>query len=114
MLKRLSLRPELFPVQALFNAIPANGFTEALQAFSQRTGVGYDEVCCEFPGDSEDGSFSGVKFYIFNEEITLSNIDFFKILSIACASQSMTFPDQSEEIKFFLDKIEVNLGIQPN
>lgn len=111
MLTRLSLPPELFPVQALFNAIPVNRFTKALQAFSQRIGVGYDEACCEFSDESESENFSGVRFYLFNEESTISYIDFFKFLSIACAKQIAEFPEQSHEIQKILDEIKENLEI---
>lgn len=73
----ITLENRLFPVQAFFNAMPARSFFEALENFAKGIGAGFNDAVCEFPDelDEDEEKFTGVKFYIFNEELIVSNAD---------------------------------------
>lgn len=102
----------LFPVQAFFNAIYDRNFISTLQAFSKGIGAGFNDAVCEFPNEIEEGDeiFKGVKFYIFNEELILSKLDFIRILWEVSSLFIARHPEHQLHISHLIDEISKNMG----
>lgn len=85
---KISLEDHLFPVQAFFNAMPEASFLDSLRWFAQGTSVDFNGAGCEFPEELEPGdeAFSGVRFYILDEEAVLDAERFMFYLRGAAAS----------------------------
>ncbi|RSZ59622.1 hypothetical protein HF313_12785 [Massilia atriviolacea] len=110
----ITLENRLFPVQAFFNAMPARSFLEALKNVAKGIGAGFNDAVCEFPDelDEDEEKFTGVKFYIFNEELIVSNADFVMHLKDVCRLYTQTNPDDSARVKQALDDVISKLDVK--
>ncbi|MFJ4376072.1 ribonuclease toxin immunity protein CdiI [Pseudomonas japonica] len=105
------LEENLFPMQAFFNAMPARSLISVLTAFCGGVGAGFNDAVCEFPDELNEGEtqFEGVRFYIFDEELTVASSEFFDVLSKVCFIYIERYPDMSEEVGDLLEKLAVRL-----
>ncbi len=101
------LSANLFPAQAFFNAMSDRSFVSTLEGFSKGIGAGFNDAVCEFPNEIEPGDeqFAGVKFYIFDEELVLSKLDFLRLLEQVCLIYLIRHPEQQALLSQFLDGI---------
>jgi len=108
---RIILEDKLLPVQAFFNAIPDRSFIGTLKAFRQRTGSGFNETYCGFPGEEDfnEEPLNGIEFAIKNEEVILSYDEFFNILSDVCKVFLEKHPGEEEKVFLLLKEIREKL-----
>jgi len=104
---RIILEDHLLPVQAFFNAIPDRSFIETLKAFRQRTGAGFNETYCGFPGEEEfdEEALNGIEFAIKDEQVVLGYDEFFRILSEVCTVFLEKYPNKKGEVSELLTEI---------
>jgi hypothetical protein len=105
------LKNSLFPVQAFFNAMPAQSLIRTLTAFCSGVGAGFNDAVCEFPEELSEGEahFTGVRFEIFNESVIVSNSEFLDILSKICAIYVEQHPDEIDAINDLIDRLALRL-----
>ncbi len=74
MKSRLNLAPEMFPVQAFFNAIPSDELESTLNSLSNKIGYSINNCHCLFPDglDSDEEQFTGVRFEIYDDQVTIT------------------------------------------
>lgn len=101
------LSGDLFPVQAFFNAMSDRNLISTLEGFSNRIGAGFNDVVCAFPEevDDSDEPFTGVKFYIFNEEFVLLNPEFIRLLEQIGLMYLARHPEHQSRIEQLLAEI---------
>lgn len=105
------LEEDLFPMQAFFNAMPARSLVSTLKAFCKGVGAGFNDAVCEFPdelGENEE-RFEGVMFYMFEENLTVSNSEFLGALSKLCSMHVERHPEMSEEVDDLLGRLAARL-----
>ncbi|WP_133858910.1 ribonuclease toxin immunity protein CdiI [Comamonas sp. JUb58] len=104
---------DFFPAQAFFNSMKDRDFISTLEEFAKGIGRGFDDAVCEFPGElvSEDQPFKGVKFYLFEDEVVLSKLDFLRVLEEACLIYIARHPGDRIRIEELLGLIEVRNDI---
>jgi len=107
----LILEEELFPMQAFFNAMPARSLIKTLTAFCEGVGAGFNDAVCEFPGELDENEvpFEGVRFYIFNEVLVVSNVEFVGVLFDVCSNYANRYPERSKEAGDLLERLAVRL-----
>ncbi|MFC4158785.1 hypothetical protein [Chitinimonas lacunae] len=105
------LRESLFPVQAFFNAMPARSLIRTLAAFCDGVGAGFNDAVCEFPDELEEGEvrFDGVRFEIFNESATISNLEFLDIVSRVCAIYAEQYPAERDIVRDMVERLTIRL-----
>lgn len=108
------LEKRLFPLQAFFNAMPARSLLASLKNFARGIGAGFNDAVCEFPDelDEDEEKFTGVKFYIFNEELIVSNADFVMHLKEVCRLYTQNNPDDTARVRQALDDVMVKLDVK--
>lgn len=67
MKQRLTLKDELFPVQAVFNALDEREFAIALANFAEGRGVNPENLACLFPADIAEEEFNAPEAYDYIE-----------------------------------------------
>jgi hypothetical protein len=111
---RLVLDDHLLPVQMYFNAIPEYRFLDIVEALSHRHGRGLDICIIEFPELVEPGEepFSGVKFYLPDEEVIISNQEFVMYVKKACEAHLREHPEDKDRTDTMLNRIRLNFPTQ--
>jgi hypothetical protein len=108
----LVLDNSLFPVQAFFNAMPGRAFIKTLEGFANGVGAGFNDAVCEFPNeiDLNDEEFEGVKFYIFAEELVISNSEFMRLLRDVCRMYTSQHLQDEQLVVDLMQRLAVRLG----
>lgn len=109
----LVLESKMFPVQAFFNAMPERALLSALDGFSKGVGAGFNDAVCEFPQEVESDAemFSGVKFYIFEEELVISNAEFLRCLEGVCQIHIARHPESQSLVEQLLNRVAQTLTV---
>ena len=104
---RISLPDHLLPVQALFNAAWDATFVRFLESLSRGIDCVFNDCGCEFPSGLEPGEepFEGVRFWLFDEKVILTESEFHQILKQVGETQKKRVPEQAAQIDAILAKL---------
>ena len=104
-------------VQKALNTLDGYDFLGAVKYFLSKTGYGTDGGGCDFPGDLDEYEierdyggkpFEGVRCYYLGgyeeEEVIVSEKEFFSILKIACQRYIKLHPEKREELEQIMSK----------
>lgn len=99
-------------VKKALNTLDGYDFPEAVKYFLDKTGYGTDGGGCDFPGDLDEYEiyhdyggkpFEGVRCYYLGgfeeEEVIVSEEEFFKLLKEACERYITLHPDKKDELE---------------
>lgn len=95
-------------VSSFFSVYNESEIIVLLERILSETGTGKNDLGIEFSRDAQEWGeqpFDGVKFYLLNEEITISNQDFIKYLEEVCKVYENEYPIKKEEIETLFTKI---------
>ena len=113
------LKPEHFPVQAIFNMLSDDRFIRIMKGISEGHGFGENYGACTFPDDLDEydiattGMFEGVEFGLHNgETVILDYQTLYYYLEKICNGYIEDFPQKKEDIDKILAQIRSVYQIQ--
>lgn len=98
--------PQMFPVQAFFNAVGDAAFVRMVDHLTRGIGYGSNEADCSFPTDldPDEEMFAGVRFTLFEDRIVLTKEQLRAILKQAIAAYVASHPSDRLLLDEYLDR----------
>jgi len=98
--------PNLFPVQAFFNAVGNADFVRMVDHLTRGIGYTSDEAHCSFPSDLDPGeeSFAGIRFALFEDQVILNREQLRAFLTEAIAAYVATHPSDRQLLDQYLGR----------
>ena len=117
MRKRISLSPELYPIESFFNGLKDIEFVKVLEQFSHGRGYNPENLSCVFPeglAEDEGGSaerFDSIEFWTYagNQEVRVSFADFLTYVGAAVSEQIQAEPKQEAQLLEILGLIRLKI-----
>lgn len=101
-------------MQAFFNAIGASDFVRTYRDLMNGIGHGMEGILlCEFPGDLDpwEERFDGVRFYFYEEVVTVDYSVFARFALAAAQAHVKTRPEDKAELEAMLKHVPGFLGL---
>jgi hypothetical protein len=98
--------PNLFPVQAFFNAVSDSSFVRMTDLLTSEIGYTSDEAHCRFPSDLDPGeeTFSGVSFQLFEDRVIINQEQLRTFLIEACSVYLETHSSDRAVLERYLER----------
>lgn len=107
--EKIELNDPLKIVKEVFNNIgDSSTFSKSVKDLLSKERVGIDYDGCRFPNDLDESEiyhdyggkpFEGVECWIMDEEVIVSEEEFFKVLKEACKRYMELHPDKKDELE---------------
>ena len=104
-------KDELYPmIDFLDSSVNRTDFVKYVDLLTAGVGIGLEENGCDFPNDLDEYAlthnrgFEGIRFYSFDEKISVDVPTFRKYLRIACEVYWQKYPESKTQLEEYMSR----------